>query len=240
MRHLIAPARGRICQNGRSITMMRCAPHLKVVATQNKSPSQRNRTSPFSHSTRGNKASPSLETNENSTADTDATKQYQRDPKYQPLSLLPLAMIIRSLATSTVSSSPKLLAISLSLLRFLAHSETKFLNPDHNSFLRYILNNVLYKQFCAGENAEQVAETLAQVKRIGFTGAILAYAKETPNDDAEDGSANSEMGLDPREKADRQISTWLENSLETVRLATAGDFVALKYVPALIFSYHVC
>ncbi len=133
-------------------------------------------------------------------------------------------MILRSLATSTVSSSPKLLAISLILLRFLAHSKTKILNPDHNLFLKYVLNNVLYKQFCAGENAEEVAETLAGVKKIGFTGAILAYAKEAPNEDAED----PEMSLDPKEKAERDISTWSENSLETVQLSTPGDFVALK------------
>ncbi|OAR03494.1 hypothetical protein LLEC1_07047 [Akanthomyces lecanii] len=137
-------------------------------------------------------------------------------------------MIVRSLATSTVSSSPKLLAISLVLLRFLAHSKTRFLNPDHNLFLKYILNNVLYKQFCAGENAEEVEKTLAGVKKIGFTGAILAYAKEAPNEDTDD----PEMSLDPREKAERDISTWLENSLETVQLSTPGDFVALKFTGA--------
>lgn len=224
MRHIVALHRGRICPNAHYITALRYGPRVQVVATRQLQPGycRRSRASAFSHSTRGNKASPSLQKGDNSTD--DASKLYPRDPKYQPLSLLPLTMIVRSLATSTVSSSPKLLAISLVLLRFLAHSKTRILNPDHNLFLKYILNNVLYKQFCAGENADEVAETLAGVKKIGFTGAILAYAKEAPNDDAED----PEMALDPREKAERDISTWLENSLETVQLSAPGDFVALK------------
>lgn len=157
-----------------------------------------------------------------------ANPPVRTEPKHQPLSLLPLQMIIRSLVTSTVSSSPKLLTASLYVLNILAHSKLRFLNPDHNKVLRYILNASLYKQFCAGENATEVAATVRQVKDIGFTGAILAYAKETPSEpDPKDlGELDAEKRAE--QKANREISEWRENSLETVRLATAGDFVGFK------------
>lgn len=227
MRQSLAPISRRICQIRQDHTMMRCVPGIRVLILSKTLPSSCDGTSRFVHSTHGNKASPSIETNDNST--NVAAKNERRSVQNQPLSLLPLTMIVRSLATSTVSSSPKLLAISLSLLRFLAFSNTKLLNPDHNRLLKYILNMSLYKQFCAGENAEQVAETLAGVKKIGFTGAILAYARESPNEDSEGASKSSDSKVDPDEKANKEISTWLENSLKTVQLAAAGDFVALKF-----------
>ncbi|KAJ6788826.1 hypothetical protein PWT90_05929 [Aphanocladium album] len=136
-------------------------------------------------------------------------------------------MILRSLATSTVSSSPKLLAISLPVLRFLAYSNSRMFNPDHNPLLRYVLNKSLYEQFCAGQDANEVAETVARVKDIGFTGAILAYARESPTEIPKD-----KLQDEPEEKANKDISEWLENSLQTVRLARAGDFVALKLTGA--------
>lgn len=152
----------------------------------------------------------------------DTANQPRQGNKHHPLSVLPLAMILRSLFTSTVSSSPKLLAGSLCLLRILAHTKVKLLDPDHNRLLRYVLYQSIYKQFCAGKDADKVAKTVAQGKSIGFTGTILAYAKESP----EHGQGSSTETVS--QNADREISEWLKNSLETVRLVTAGDFVALK------------
>ncbi|KAJ3475328.1 hypothetical protein NLG97_g9499 [Lecanicillium saksenae] len=100
-------------------------------------------------------------------------------------------------------------------------------NPDHNPILRYALNKSLYEQFCAGQDADEVAETVARVKDIGFTGAILGYARETPTE-----MPQNRIQPTPEDKADKDISDWLENSLETARLARAGDFVALKFTGA--------
>ncbi|KAJ2965616.1 hypothetical protein NQ176_g10530 [Zarea fungicola] len=181
----------------------------------------------FSNSSSTGKAS-SPEKTEERPKGHDTVNQARKGDKHQPLSLLPLAMILRSLFTSTVSSSPKLLAVSLYLLRILAHTNVRLLDPDHNRLLRYVLNQSLYKQFCAGQDADKVAKTVAQGKHIGFTGAILAYAKESPEHDQ--GSSKKTEA----QNADREISEWLKNSLETVRLVTAGDFVALKY----IYHFH--
>lgn len=145
--------------------------------------------------------------------------------KHQPLSLLPLRMILRSLATSSISSSPKLLDLSLYDLRILARSDGRLLHPDRNVFLRYILDASIYKQFCAGQDANEIAKTVAQVKHIGFTGTILAYAKETPTHPTKTGnSIETDLNSDP------EVEQWLMSSLETVQLAAAGDFVAFKYV----------
>ena len=135
-------------------------------------------------------------------------------PSHAPLALLPLRNILRSLATSTISSSSLLLPLSLSALAIIANSKTPLLDPDHNPLLRYILDKSLYKQFCAGKTIDEVSRTVAQVKHIGFSGAILACAKETPND-------GSQAPHD-------ELASWTDSSLQTVRMAESGDFIALK------------
>ncbi|KAH7368145.1 FAD-linked oxidoreductase-like protein [Plectosphaerella cucumerina] len=95
-----------------------------------------------------------------------------------PLAVLPLHMILRSLLTTTVSSSPVLLPPSLAIMSLLANTTLAPLNPDRNPALRWFMKKTFYAQFCAGETPDEVAETIARLKRIGFTGVILGYAKE--------------------------------------------------------------
>src|SRR6266566_2590561 len=49
-----------------------------------------------------------------------------------PTSVLPLTTVLRSLATTTISSSPFLLPPSLAIMSLLANSRSPFLNPDKN------------------------------------------------------------------------------------------------------------
>jgi len=139
-----------------------------------------------------------------------------------PLSLLPLRMIIRSLCTSALSSSP-LLQPSLRIMAVIAQSENRLLNPDRNPLLRWLLDKTMYAQFCAGSDETEVQETVARLKRIGFTGVVLCYAKEVPP---------HEQGQETQASADRQIDHWAKYTLETVRMTEPGDFVAVKFTGA--------
>ena len=105
--------------------------------------------------------------------------------------------------------------------------------------LRWILKRTIYAQFCAGENAIEVASTVNGVKRMGFEGVVLAYAKEIVMSHEEAVSLSSQS--DPKQlEADlSDIEAWRRGTLETVRLATKGDFVALKFVLACPFAWSL-
>lgn len=150
-----------------------------------------------------------------------------------PLSVLPLSMIIRSLATTTVSSSPMLLGPSLRIMGVLAHSSNPLLSPDRNPILRWLLKNTFYAQFCAGENAAEVQRTVSRLKSIGFTGVLLGYAKEAVlSDEQAHKLAAGKLGEETQAIIQSEIKPWAEGTLETVRLAEPGDFVSLKFTGA--------
>lgn len=143
-----------------------------------------------------------------------------------PLSVLPLSTVLRSLATATVSSSPMLLPPSLRIMDVLANTSNPILNPDKNPLLRFFLKKTFYAQFCAGENPIEVGKTIAGLKNIGFTGVILCYAREVVLTGSQ--AKNLNAGLETEECIKNEIIPWAEGTLETVRLAEPGDFVALK------------
>lgn len=145
-----------------------------------------------------------------------------------PLSVLPLSMILRSLATNTVSSSPILLPPSLRIMAALAHTSNPILSPDRNPVLRWFLKRTFYAQFCAGENALEVKRTIQNLRGIGFTGVILAYAKEVVLSKEQLAAAPGAEGQETEEVVRNEIAPWAEGTLETVRLATQGDYVGLK------------
>ncbi|KAM0463348.1 hypothetical protein ACHAO4_000061 [Trichoderma viride] len=156
-----------------------------------------------------------------------------------PLSVLPLSMILRSLATTVVSSSPILLPPSLRIMVALAHAKNPVLNPDKNPLLRFFLKKSFYAQFCAGENGAEVRATVSRLKDIGFTGVILGYAKEVvlESSDAKD-MAKANLGEETARDIEKEINPWRDGTLETVRLAEPGDFVALKFTGAGSLALH--
>lgn len=145
-----------------------------------------------------------------------------------PLAVLPLSMILRSLATNTVSSSPILLPPSLRIMAALAHTSNPILSPDRNPVLRWFLKRTFYAQFCAGENALEVQRTIQNLRGIGFTGVILAYAKEVVLSKDQLAAAPGAEGKETEEVVRDEIAPWAEGTMETVRLATQGDYVGLK------------
>ncbi|KAI1632505.1 proline dehydrogenase [Biscogniauxia mediterranea] len=147
-----------------------------------------------------------------------------------PLSILPLPTVLRTLATTTISSSPILLPPSLAIMSLLAHSENALVNPDKNPLLRWFMKKTFYAQFCAGENAVEVRRTVDGLRQIGFTGVILGYAKEVVlNKSQERDLSGCEEGAEAEECVRNEITPWANGTLETVRMAQPGDFVALKF-----------
>lgn len=122
-------------------------------------------------------------------------------------------------------------------MNLLAHTTNPLLNPDHNPLLRSLIKSTFYAQFCAGENAPEVRATIAKLKGLGFSGVILGYAREVVLTDAQTKDlANFGLKGEEMEEAVRnEVLPWAKGTLETVRLASEGDYVALKYVLA-IFS----
>ncbi|KAK2018484.1 proline dehydrogenase [Colletotrichum eremochloae] len=150
-----------------------------------------------------------------------------------PLAVLPLHMIIRSLLTTTISSSPLLLPPSLWVMSALAHATSPLLDPDRNPLLRLILKSTFYAQFCAGETPAEVECTIRGLKDIGFTGVILGYAKEVVLTAAQTRDlAACGKGEKAEECVRNEVIPWAQGTMETVRLAQPGDFVALKFTGA--------
>lgn len=150
-------------------------------------------------------------------------------PPEAPLAVLPLHMILRSLLTTTVSSSPVLLPPSLALMSLLANTTRPLLDPDRNPALRWVLKKTFYAQFCAGETPAEVAATVGRLKRIGFTGVILGYAKEVVlTEEQTRGLSSCGEGAEAEACIRDEITPWARGTTETVNLASPGDFVALK------------
>lgn len=153
--------------------------------------------------------------------------------KIAPLSVLPLSMVIRTLATTTISSSRILLPPSLAVMKVLAHTENAVLNPDKNSILGWFLKKTFYAQFCAGENAAEVRSTVDGLKKIGFTGVILCYAMEVVLSKSQTQNLTAcDKGAEKDECVRNEIVPWVNGTMETVRLSQPGDFVALKFTGA--------
>ncbi|KAI1076209.1 proline dehydrogenase [Whalleya microplaca] len=153
--------------------------------------------------------------------------------KSAPLSVLPFSTVVRTLATTTISSSRVLLPPSLAIMSTLAHSERAILNPDRNPPLRWFLKKTFYAQFCAGENAAEVRHTINDIKKIGFTGVILGYAREVVLSESQTRSLSScTEGPEADACVRNEIAPWAAGTKETVRLAQPGDFVALKFTGA--------
>lgn len=123
-----------------------------------------------------------------------------------------------------------LLPPSLALMSALANSTNAVFNPDRNPLLKMFLKKTFYAQYCAGENAVEVRRTVDGLKEIGFTGVILGYAREVvlSEEQTRDLAACAADGDAAEECVREEVIPWAAGTMETVRLAQPGDFVALK------------
>ncbi|KAI9812965.1 MAG: proline dehydrogenase [Thelocarpon impressellum] len=147
-----------------------------------------------------------------------------------PLSVLPLSSLVRSLAINSISASPSLFRPSLAVMERLANSQSPLLDPDRNPLLRWLLKRTVYTQFCAGESPAEVGRTVDGLKKMGYRGVILNYAREIVLDHGRAAAPSSTT--ETVESTAREIDEWRSNTLATVRLASEGDFVAVKFTGA--------
>jgi hypothetical protein len=92
---------------------------------------------------------------------------------------------------------------------------------DSNPFLRTLLKETFYKQFCAGATAPSITSACNSLRAQGYSGVILEYAAEI----LEQGKDTSDSSA--KEAAD--IAAWREGMLTSVGMAAPGDFVGLKW-----------
>ncbi|KAL2878098.1 proline dehydrogenase [Colletotrichum sp. CLE4] len=153
-----------------------------------------------------------------------------------PHSKLPLKILLRSLLVATISCHQILLGPSLAILKFLNGSHRSWIfGVQRNPLLHTILKKTMYNHFCAGENRHEVASTIAEIKRMGFRGAILTYAREIVVDNTTE--EESGRGLRAEDSVsevgfDAGIDAWREGVLETADMLSEGDILALKLTGA--------
>ena len=98
------------------------------------------------------------------------------------------------------------------------------------SLLRWTLKNTLYAHFCAGENRNEIGETLKQLKVLRYDGVILEYALETGDSSGKGGRSDSmEAGVEVQNNQEA-IETWKRGMVETLNMVEPGDFVGVKSV----------
>lgn len=110
-------------------------------------------------------------------------------------------------------------------MKKIADSKSWLLDADRNPLVRAVLLPLIYKQFCAGRNKKEINETIASIKKMGYNGVILCYAREITideNDSSQPLSQSSEATIVENVKA------WREGNLKTLESVGKGDYIGIK------------
>ncbi|WEW56980.1 proline dehydrogenase [Emydomyces testavorans] len=144
------------------------------------------------------------------------------------LGRMPTTSLFRSIMLQTVMSRPRIMDIASDMLR----RNVQLLTG--NAVLRFLLDNVFYAQFCAGRTESEIRRTVEGLRTMGYRGVILAYAREVELSDSmyQLGTAESEA------LHKSHVAQWLQGTLQTIKYAQRGDFVAVKYTGAGIGCVH--
>lgn len=147
--------------------------------------------------------------------------QDQAEAGTQCLSRLPTMNLLRNLILGAWFSSPLLFKPGLSIMRTIANSRSALLNPDVNPIVGAVVKLFIYNHFCAGANKREIDRTKAEAKRIGFSGIILCYGKET-------GVADIAKFPAGHEKMLAELAQWRDGNLETLDMIGKGDWLGMK------------
>ncbi|KAI5780056.1 proline oxidase [Geopyxis carbonaria] len=128
-----------------------------------------------------------------------------------PLGRLPAASLVRALLLHSVTANPTLLKMGTKVLM------SQVGNMERGP-VKWVVDASFYAQFCAGSTEAQVRATVASLRSLGFSGAILNYAREVSLSDTP--SAHTQSA---------QISQWLDGTLKTISYSDAGSYIAIKY-----------
>lgn len=138
-----------------------------------------------------------------------------------PLSILPIENVVRSYLVTSVFASPVLTKICFTLLSRMVQAKSSLTSIEKNPILAWILKKTFYAQFCAGEKPLEVKQTVDELRRLGYNGVVLEYALEVLKDGKGDVTADCAV-------TKAEIENWRKGMMQTVKLASSGDFVALK------------
>ncbi|KAI9649932.1 proline dehydrogenase [Ciborinia camelliae] len=160
-----------------------------------------------------------------------------RTPELPPLSIMPMPLLLKSYFITSILASPRIIKFFLPLLNTLANSNSTLLNPDRNPVLHVLVRKFIYDHFIAGENASQVRASVADMKKLGFSGVILGYAKEVnvTGGGVQHGDARGSV---TEEAGERAIKEWRDGLMNTLSLLEPGDFLSLKFSGAGPLALH--
>ncbi|OQV04946.1 hypothetical protein CLAIMM_09756 [Cladophialophora immunda] len=149
-------------------------------------------------------------------------------PAAPPLARLSTSSILRTLLLSAFFTSPLLFRPGFALFQRIAHSQSAWLNPDRNPFLRAVVHPLVYKQFCAGRNRAEIGKTSSEIRRLGFSGVVLCYGREVQVE------GDRFVGHDDKQVVamDQEIDQWTEGNLATLDMIGEGDWLGIKYTGA--------
>lgn len=133
--------------------------------------------------------------------------------------------LVRSVILGTIFKRPWLYKPGLKFMKKIANSKSWLLDADRNPLVRAVLLPLIYKQFCAGRNKKEISETMASIKKMGYTGIILCYAREVTVDDGE--SIQSPTQSNDANTA-QNIELWHQGNLKTLEAVEKGDYIGIK------------
>ncbi|POR32996.1 Putative proline oxidase [Tolypocladium paradoxum] len=146
------------------------------------------------------------------------------------LSRLPLKILLRSFIMTTLMSSQWLIRPSIAVLGAIHGTKSVLLNADKNRLLNSLLRWTVYDHFCAGTNHEEVRRSVAEFKKLGYQGIILAHAKEILLDPKDMARVKGTGEYSPA--CYDMVEQWKQCSIDTLRMLQPGDFLALKLTGA--------
>ncbi|KAJ8057989.1 hypothetical protein OCU04_013162 [Sclerotinia nivalis] len=149
---------------------------------------------------------------------------------------MPMPLLLKSYFITSILASPKIIKFFLPLLNTLANSNSALLNPDRNPVLHMIVRKFIYDHFIAGEDASQVRASVAAMKKLGFSGVILGYAKEV---NVTGGEVQRGDGMSvSKEVGEKAIGEWRDGLMSTLSLLQPGDFLSVKFSGAGPLALH--
>lgn len=154
------------------------------------------------------------------------TQMVSKALELPPLSIMPMPLLVKSYFITSILASPKIIKLFLPLLNKLANSNSTPLNPDRNPVLHMIVRKFIYDHFIAGENASQVKANVAAMKKLGFSGVILGYAKEV---NVTGGAVHHDDGMSvDKGIKEAAIIEWRDGLVKTLEMLQPGDFLSVK------------
>ncbi|KAI4744754.1 FAD-linked oxidoreductase [Aureobasidium sp. EXF-12298] len=139
-------------------------------------------------------------------------------PSRRTLQALPTTTLVRSLVVLSATALPaRLLASLIRLTKKHVHI-IESVGP-----LRWTFKKLLYDNFCIGFQEDEIRAKTQELRRVGFTGIVLANAREAqPTTDSHVGSVIDDV----------QCEEWVNNNLESVQQAEPGDYIGLRFTGA--------